>query len=294
VPGGADSTITFNQALTFDFDNSDGVTAGAIDFESVAAHEIGHALGFTSVVNSINAFPALTFASPHALDLFRFPSAGPNNLDDAAAFTTASRSLIPGVDSSIDTLDDQWRLSTGLTNPTYPGTDGRQASHWKDSTFTGTTLGTMDPTLSSGVSFHLTRADLRALDLIGYDIELGLAGDFDADRQVAQGDLTLLLANWGATASKGSPPDPGWILDDQIVGDAIDQDELTLLLQNWGNTQTLAVAVAQVFDVTGLDYSRLLLVPEPSAAAAFALLAWVVFGRRARRVVHLTGGLPCG
>ncbi len=46
-----DGSITFNSSWAFDYDNSDGVTAGTIDFETVAAHELGHLLGFVSDVN---------------------------------------------------------------------------------------------------------------------------------------------------------------------------------------------------------------------------------------------------
>lgn len=52
-----DATIVFNNQFLFDYDNTDGVTAGYVDFETVAAHEIGHALGFFSIVDEINAIP---------------------------------------------------------------------------------------------------------------------------------------------------------------------------------------------------------------------------------------------
>src|SRR5207253_6605455 len=51
LPATAQSTdsaarIAFNSNFTFDFDPSDGITSNAIDFDAVATHEIGHALGF--------------------------------------------------------------------------------------------------------------------------------------------------------------------------------------------------------------------------------------------------------
>ena len=52
--GPSDATITFNSTFSFDFDNRDGVTADTIDFETVAAHEIGHVLGFSSSVDVID------------------------------------------------------------------------------------------------------------------------------------------------------------------------------------------------------------------------------------------------
>ena len=47
--------------------------------------------------------------------------------------------------------------------------DGRQASHWKDDSITGTRIGVMDPTLNAGAFYGLSAADIRALDLIGWD-----------------------------------------------------------------------------------------------------------------------------
>jgi hypothetical protein len=45
VAAGNDATITFNSSFAFDYDRSDGITPGEIDFQTIAAHEIGHALG---------------------------------------------------------------------------------------------------------------------------------------------------------------------------------------------------------------------------------------------------------
>ncbi len=45
--------------------------------------------------------------------------------------------------------------------------DGRQASHWKDNL----NLGIMDPTAAPGELLVLRPNDLRAMDLIGYEIQ---------------------------------------------------------------------------------------------------------------------------
>lgn len=164
--GPTDATITFNSTFAFDFDNSDGVSGGQIDFESVALHEIGHALGFTSAVDTVDFLEDQNnpqAVEPFALDLFRFD----NGLlpTDASEFTQNARSLEPGGATSFSDTDLEGSMSTGrLTG------DGQQASHWKDNGQTGVLLGTMDPTLAATQILDLSALDLRALDMIGYDI----------------------------------------------------------------------------------------------------------------------------
>ena len=47
---------TFSSAFSFDFNPDDGVTAGQMDFIGVAIHEIGHALGFISGVDTYDYY----------------------------------------------------------------------------------------------------------------------------------------------------------------------------------------------------------------------------------------------
>lgn len=168
--GPNDATITFNSSFTFDYDNADGVTPGQTDFQTVALHEIGHALGFSSVVDDIAA--GATNVSPTVFDLFRFNRLS-NNPTTVAEFTAFPRDLRPGADTITDDTLTEYRMSTGENTAEFPsssGTDDRQASHWKDNALTGTVIGVMDPTLASGQVIPLTEADLRAMDLIGYDV----------------------------------------------------------------------------------------------------------------------------
>jgi hypothetical protein len=161
--GVSDATITFNQTFAFDLDSSDGVSPGTIDLETVAVHEIGHALGFFSTVDGIDGAVAGA-VSPVTLDLFRFAHRGAIPAT-AARFTSARRSAIPGADEVFADVESEAQMSTGV----FAG-DGRQASHWKDDVLTGTFIGVMDPTLASATVEPITSADLRALDVIGYDI----------------------------------------------------------------------------------------------------------------------------
>lgn len=159
--GPVDADIVFNTRFSFDFDNSDGVGPGLVDFETTAAHEIGHALGFVSTADVTDAGVAVPVA-PTVLDLYRFSIPRPTTL---AEFTTASRDLRPGIASHLDDLMSIFPMSTGVLQG-----DGRQCSHWKDNDLSGLLIGIMDPTLASGQVVTITEADRRAMDLIGYDV----------------------------------------------------------------------------------------------------------------------------
>lgn len=89
-----------------------------------------------------------------------------------------------------------------------------------------------------------------------------LSGDYDASGAVGQGDLNLVLQNWGDT----SPPVPtGWI-NEQPNG-LIGQTQLNGVLQNWGNTSLVASASV---------------VPEPGSMLMVALGLACLAGSRFR------------
>ena len=56
------------------------------------------------------------------------------------------------------------------------------------------------------------------------------AGDYNGNGVVEQGDLDLVLLNWGYSIS--NPPAIGWAND--LPTGAIDQGELDRVLLNWG------------------------------------------------------------
>jgi hypothetical protein len=169
--GNIDATITFSTGFLpdFDFDPTDGIGAGQLDFFAIVVHEIGHALGFTSSVDLVDfcdanptQCPGTTSVNPTPLDLFRIvPGQGSD-------FTFTSRILTFGDEVLEQTFYDgviERRLSTGSFNG-----DGRQASHWRADEISGSTIGIMDPTISSGQLGKLTNSDVRAFGLIGWDV----------------------------------------------------------------------------------------------------------------------------
>lgn len=165
--GQGDAGIGFNSAFQFDFTPDDGIGANLTDFDAVAVHEIGHALGFVS-----NAGGNTTVVS--VWDLFRFKPARAT----LATFGTTPRVMQIGGSqvffgnqtTTYATLELD--LSTGGPSPGPGDGDGRQSSHWRDDTNISTRqyIGIMDPTLARGLRRTISENDILALNLFGYSI----------------------------------------------------------------------------------------------------------------------------
>lgn len=139
----------------FDFEGSDPTK---VDFESVVRHELGHILGFLSAVDAVDPASDASAITPFTLDLFRFdPEQNPRT---ARQFAMFNRSLVPGVDAVFSDLISNFEMADAEL---YGG------SHWADSG-SADPIGLMDPTLAVGEISKILRPDLRALDLIGYEV----------------------------------------------------------------------------------------------------------------------------
>jgi Calx-beta domain-containing protein/uncharacterized protein DUF4214 len=172
-PTDSAARIGFNSAVNFDFDSSNGVIG--TDFQSVATHEIGHALGFTSRSGGSTPIPAMW-------DLYRFRSG-----TTSGTFTTAQRIMTVGGPTTnsqyyfVPGIINEIGLSDGGPNPPaqppFPNnSDGNQSSHWRQAILNGGVfagyIGIMDPRLPSGITRPVTVNDTDALAIFGYNSNL--------------------------------------------------------------------------------------------------------------------------
>ncbi|QDT46908.1 Hemolysin, plasmid [Symmachiella dynata] len=158
-----DASITFSSEFSWDFDQRDGINSNQLDFVGVAAHEIGHALGFVSGVDALDYNPddfmddEFIYVAP--LDLFRYSTESAAEGSGIIDWTADTRFKYFSLDNGQTSLA---LFSTG----TFLG-DGWQASHWKDDLG----IGIMDPTAEPpGGLMTISDLDILAFDVIGWNI----------------------------------------------------------------------------------------------------------------------------
>ena len=156
-----DATIRFSSDFNFDFNHNGPIAPGAMDFVGVAAHEIGHALGFVSGVDDIDYLGGVyngdTFSS-NLLDLFRYSLLSLSYGEGVTDYTADNRDKFFSVDGGATAIA---LFADGVNYG-----DGNQASHWKDNLG----LGIMDPTAAYGERLTISQNDLRGFDVLGFTI----------------------------------------------------------------------------------------------------------------------------
>lgn len=160
-----DATIRFanSYADSFAYSRAQALPYDKIDFVTLAEHEIGHALGFVSGVDSIDTCIGQTTqcggagglegrAWYYALDMFRYSA--PGTLDVSVGGATRPYLSVDGGATAVQTF------ATGRNHG-----DGTQASHFSDGS--GTLMG---PYVPYGQAYDATSRDLLALDAIGWNV----------------------------------------------------------------------------------------------------------------------------
>jgi hypothetical protein len=140
--GAVDGYIGFAGATSgYDFNPADGVTAGAFDFEAVAAHEIAEVLGRIGGVDN----PSVPWRTPY--DLYRYSA--PGKLDygynDAAYFSIngGSTSLMAFNNSASGGDRTDWLTNGGVNDVS-------------------------NAFIAPGQAYNLSAVDLTSLDVLGW------------------------------------------------------------------------------------------------------------------------------
>src|SRR5262249_30296152 len=89
------------------------------------------------------------------------------------------------------------------------GGDGAQSSHWKDDHLTGHYIGVMDPSLELGKRQEITANDLKALDLMGYQLKSNASPNPTPTPTPAPGGDTVALTSGAGKSGTIPGPQPG-------------------------------------------------------------------------------------
>jgi len=189
---GPDASITFSSGFAFDFDPTDGISDSSYDFIGVAIHEIGHALGF---ISGVDTYDILGNLGPASGDDRNFNGFVINSVLDLYRYSSDPDDVAPGAGPALDWSvggNPYFSLDKGATVFSLGGLDGyfstgqfngdgRQASHWKDNTYAGgavcsnassTPVGILDPTSGRCEALGITAMDMAAFDAMGWNTDI--------------------------------------------------------------------------------------------------------------------------
>ncbi|HXJ02794.1 MAG TPA: NF038122 family metalloprotease [Micropepsaceae bacterium] len=171
--GGTDGYVGFSSSAgIFDYNNTDGVSAGQYDFFAVVSHEISEVMGRILLAGGTIGTSANSY---DALDLFHFSSSG---VHDFSGSTPGYFSVDNGATSQ----------NTFNTNP------GGDYGDWA-----GASVDAFNAFGSPGVAEPVSSSDITALDAIGWDAQTASAPVAAPDLTIS--NLALNVAKAGVTVS---------------------------------------------------------------------------------------------
>jgi hypothetical protein len=141
-----DGTATFSSTAAFDYDRSDGITAGHYDFQGSVAHEFSEIMGreLNAIGNEVQTGEANGY---YLYDLFKFTGSGAH--------------------SFVGTAQGYFSLDNGTTNLNDFNNDpDDDFGDWAESAGDDSFLAFS----GTGVVNAVTATDLRVMDVLGWDL----------------------------------------------------------------------------------------------------------------------------